>query len=291
MDKQKPISKHSRLQNEIVSACKELGINAVQEYSGNGWRADVFIPDNNNPIAFEIQLSPQSLKKTLERQNKYIRDGILGCWLFQKPIPKLIEERPDLPVFFVDEKETQLFVSLADRRDVILHEFLESFIKGQIKFNQRAITKRTQHIELVFIEMECWKCGEINHIYYVNNPLYSACNVKIRPKETLWDSNNLAYRPEIVALAEQIANNTKNINLKLSTVKKRYSQTVEKSYTSFGCYKCDSIFGDFYVMEAVIDVIYDTNKLVFEGDIELKEDVILNIPHWCFPENHKFCDK
>jgi hypothetical protein len=291
MGEPKSISKHSRIQHEIVSACNDLGIKAIQEFTGNGWRADVFIPDINIPIAFEIQLSQQSLNKTLERQSKYIKDGILGCWLFQKPIPKLIEERPDLPVFFVDEKEeAKLIVSLADRRHVILHEFLESFIKGKIRFNKRAITKRTQHIKLVFLEMECWKCHEMNHIYYVDNPFYSACNVEIQPDEAMWESNSIAYHPEIVALAESIVKNTNHINLKLGPIKKRYSNTIQQSYTSFGCCKCDSIFGDWYIMEAVIDSRYEPNPLTFVGDIELHEDVILNIPHWCYPDNHKFCD-
>lgn len=99
------IRKHDRIQKQIVSACQDLGISAIQEYSGTGWRADVFIPDSERPIAFEIQLSSQSLNRTLERQLKYIKDGITGCWLFENPIPKLTVERPDLPVFYVEDNE------------------------------------------------------------------------------------------------------------------------------------------------------------------------------------------
>ena len=66
MDNPRNIKKHDRIQMEIVSACRDLGYEAIQEYSGQGWRADVFIPHNEKPIAFEIQLSPQSLRKTLE---------------------------------------------------------------------------------------------------------------------------------------------------------------------------------------------------------------------------------
>lgn len=77
------ITKHNRIQMQIISACERLGIDARQEYSGKGWRADVFIPNDTRPIAFEIQLSPQSLSKTLQRQSKYIRDEILGCWFLK----------------------------------------------------------------------------------------------------------------------------------------------------------------------------------------------------------------
>ena len=136
--------------------------------------------------------------------------------------------------------------------------------------------------------MECWKCHEMNHIYYVDNPFYSACNVEIQPDEAMWESNSISYLPEIVAFAESIVKN--NHHLKLGQIKKRYSNTVQESYTSFGCCKCDSIFGDWYIMEAVIDMLYEPKPLTFEGDIELHEDVILNIPHWCYPDNQKFCD-
>jgi len=95
MDYSNDINKHSRIQLEILLACQNIGVEAIQEYRGRGWRADVFVPNNERAIAFEIQLSAQTLHKTLQRQSKYIRDGIVGCWLFENPIPKLIEERPD----------------------------------------------------------------------------------------------------------------------------------------------------------------------------------------------------
>src|SRR5688500_4612943 len=111
------IRKHDRIQRQIVSTCQDLGITAKQEHRGQDWRADVFIPNNERPIAFEIQLSPQSLTRTKERQSKYIRDGILGCWLFENPISKLTQELSDLPVFYVEDKQdSNLLVNLGDRR-------------------------------------------------------------------------------------------------------------------------------------------------------------------------------
>ena len=60
---------------------------------------------------------------------------------------------------------------------------------------------------------------------------------------------------------------------------------------SFGCYKCDSIFGDFYVMDAKLEMIYDPKALTHQGEIELRETIKLDIPHWCFPVNKQFCDE
>jgi len=285
------IRKHDRIKMEIVSTCQRLGIKAIQEYKGQDWRADVFVPNDEKPIVFEIQLSAQSLSRTIERQSKYIRDGIIGCWLFENPIPKLTEERPDLPVFYVEDNEdSNLFVNLGDRRKIELHIFLENFISNNIRFKSITKTRTRQTVNLVFYEMECWKCGELNNLFYVDTPFYSACNAKIKPEEALWESNSIEYRPEIIELAEKCIENRKDLNLKLGQIKKRYSNTVKKSYISFGCYKCDSIFGDFFVMEAKIDIMYGPKELSYQGEIELRENFELHLPHWCFPDDKQFCD-
>lgn len=291
MNTHRKITRHDRIQKEILSACQDLGIEAIQEYSGNGWRADVYVPNNKRPIAFEIQLSPQSLKKTLERQAKYIRDGIIGCWLFEKPVAKLNKERQDLPVFYVEETgDSNLLVNLGDRRKVHLSFFLENFISNRIRFQATAKTKKEQLVKLVFYQMECWKCNTMNHLYYVETPFYSSCNAEIKPEEALWESNSMEYRPELIELAQKFVEDRKDLNFKLGEIKKRYSGTVENSYTSFGCYNCDSIFGDFYVMEAKMDVMYEPQKIFCKEEIEIKEVIELPVPHWCLPDDGQFCN-
>jgi hypothetical protein len=196
-----------------------------------------------------------------------------------------------LPVFYVEETDqTDLIVNLGNRRKVDLHSFLESFISNKIQFKQSANTSSTQKIKIVLYEMNCWKCKELNHLYYVETPFYSTCNAEIKPEEALWESNSIEYRPEIIAFAKSFAENRSELNLHLAQIKERFSNTVGNSYVSFGCYKCDSIFGDFYVMEAKLDAIYDTSTIPYEGEIELTQNVELNIPHWCFPSNGCFCN-
>lgn len=281
-------SRHDLIKAEIYYACNDLGFHATQEYRGKGWRADVFAVKNSKKFAFEIQISPQSLKKTLERQDKYFRDEVIGCWLFEKPPSKLSDERPDLPLFYVIRQTDNSFsVSLSGRKELHLHDFLEQFLSKNIKFCNFLRTTPEQKIKLVFYEMECWKCKAMNHIYYVETDFRSACNATIHSDETLWGSDKNAHRPEIIALARAFIKTEQGKNIKLGEIKRRFSKTVQDSYLSFGCYKCDSIFGDWFVMEAV----YGHGQVAtIERSVELGNNIKLPIPHWCYPGALPFCD-
>lgn len=61
---------------------------------------------------------------------------------------------------------------------------------------------------------------------------------------------------------------------------------------SFGCSSCDSIFGDWFVRNAVIGTWYGdgvVDKLIIpikKTNLEFK----IEIPHWCHPGEFDFCD-
>lgn len=286
------LSKHVEIQTAIVEACMNYGFDAVQEYRGRGWRADVHAERNDERIAFEIQISPQSLKRTLERQAKYVRDGIRCCWLFETPPSKLTNERPDLPLFFVSRlPDSSYTVSLSGRRQLLLGEFVEVFLHGGILFSSSARTQPKQLVKLVFFEMKCWKCGLMNHVYYVDTPFRSACNAVIRPEETLWGSDKIEYRPEMIGLARDFLSTEQGKHLRLGEIKSRFSKTVQESYLSFGCSGCDSIFGDWFVMDAQMEAVYGYGQVAsVESEIELDGSIELPIPHWCCPGELPFCN-
>ena len=60
---------------------------------------------------------------------------------------------------------------------------------------------------------------------------------------------------------------------------------------SFGCTKCDSIFGDWYIYEATLEAWYGggvVDKISFKVNSDL--NLRLNVPHWCHPGENKFCE-
>lgn len=286
------ISKHDRIKAAVFSSCIDLGFHAIEEHRGRDWRADVYVTSDSNKFAFEIQMSPQSLRRTLERQEKYVRDGVIGCWLFEVAPSKLSKERPDLPLFYVSEQDDKsLSVSLSGRRELQLRDFLRNLLMGKIKFCDLARTAPEQKVKLVFYEMKCWKCKAINHIYYLDPTFRSACNAAIHSHESLWGSGKNAHRPEIIALAREFIRTEEGKHMRLGEIKRRFSKTVQDSYTSFGCYSCDSIFGDWFVMEAESEIVYGYGEIAtVERSIELDEIIELHIPHWCYPGELPFCD-
>ena len=68
---------HGYVQQQIVEICNGLGLEVKSEYRGKDWRADVMVHSNDTRYAFEIQTSPQTLKRTRERQEN-IKEMVLS---------------------------------------------------------------------------------------------------------------------------------------------------------------------------------------------------------------------
>lgn len=276
---------HDNIKNQISKICNKLGYDVREEYKGKDWRADVLVLANGKKYAFEVQISKQNLERTQERQSKYIRDNIIGCWLFEKE-PKQRDELENLPLFKISNDEN-LTVSLKDRKDIPLEIFISDFLNDRIKFCK---TLDTQALEIRFLEMKCWKCGHLNHIYYVGD-LISPCNAKILHGDIeMWQDEKFMFESEIVDEVNKYVKKSKI--LEMGEIKKRYSETVHTSYLSFGCSKCDSIFGDWFVHDTIIDSLYGDG--VIDKIIILKKDLKMNVkmdlPHWCHPGDGDFCE-
>ena len=59
---------------------------------------------------------------------------------------------------------------------------------------------------------------------------------------------------------------------------------------SFGCSKCDAIFGDWYVREAIIDSFYDNDIEHIKIDVDAADTMEEEFPHWCHPGDLDFCE-
>jgi hypothetical protein len=283
---------HEVIEDLIYLKARELGYLAEKEKSGPGWCADVLVTKGNEKVAFEIQLSPQTYKETQARQDRFKNSGVTGCWLHLRPYKRLYTDLADLPLFYLSSQNGNHYVNLIDnRKTVLLGDFIKGFLQREIKYCTIAKTCRLQKLRINFIEMACWKCKAINHIYYLDNPYVTSCSFAIDQEEAMWGDDKNAYLPHVLKAVNNILKSPQGSKLRVGEIKKRFSGAVGASYSSFGCYKCDSIFGDWFVMHEELDARNGITPInTFEIEVEADKQLISAYGHWCYPEDKDFCD-
>lgn len=105
---EKESPEHRECKRIIYETAIAMGYRADVEVLGDGWRADVLIKTPSNDftfekLAFEIQLSDQSLAETITRSKKYQSSGVLPIWLMTEGMEK--EASAWVPAFKVDVKD------------------------------------------------------------------------------------------------------------------------------------------------------------------------------------------
>ena len=289
---------HLLAKTEIVRACREMGYNARTEVSGPDWRADVLATKSKKNdrgeirIAFEVQWSSQTLEETIARQEKYERDGIRGCWFFKK-MPTL-EAREDLPIFQLVESGGKFF-AVNTGKPYLIDRFIKSLLSKRLRFCQHYRIPANQIIQLFFFPVQCWRCYRNYHAYYLLNDWYSSCcNLWCLDSQTYRrlynDPSPFHLRSEIVKAAKVFVKSEKGKSVQMGEIKHRYSRTVNPGSTSFGCPWCDAIFGDsFYSKEVKNAYINQCPTIDCETQVTLTENLVVDVPHWCYSENREFC--
>ncbi len=291
-------AQHLFIKNEILLGCKDVGWESFPEFKENDWEADVLAINGKHRIAFEVQWSPQSYDKTIERQNKYIRDSVRCCWLFKKPPNEFIDyddsikANKDIPLFLLFENEAkEIKVKLYDKIFGV-REFIKILLEGKIKFTRRIKSKPEQSITVNFFDITCWKCKARQYVYFLQETITSKCGLESDVHYPIDVYYHLWYSPEIIEAVRNFIKTPKGRHIRVGEIKKRFSKTVGKYYMSFGCYKCDALFGYNFINEDIGDI------LVYEPEIETK--LIVNIKnsysigeyaHWCYKEDKNHCFK
>jgi hypothetical protein len=167
--------RHILCKQEIVLGCRDAGYEAQSEVGGNGWRADVLASRNHVQVAFEVQLSKQSLDETFARQARYRANNVRGCWFFSWPPEKITQPEIDceddpfgacyttpshsLPVFKLTTRDLVPKVSI-NQHEVELREFTKLLLNRHVQFRSHAWFTS---IRIVFDIKEafCIFCGNL----------------------------------------------------------------------------------------------------------------------------------
>lgn len=126
-----------------------------------------------------------------------------------------------------------------------LNDFIPLITNGKIKLKKEI---RVKYIDVLFIEEYCWKCKEKNHIFFIKH--------LIADDGFIYPYNRVDFNPTIISVVREHISKHPERNIKMGEIKDRISKTKKQTYLSFGCYKCDSLFGDHYINEAVMQEQY-----------------------------------
>ena len=270
---------HLKAKEEILFGCRRAGFEAIPEASGGDWRADVLASRGTAKIAFEVQWSRQTLGDTLERQERYDRDGIRCAWFF-RTLPS--ESSKDLPMFLISQDSNGALQAHAADQTVPLGDLIYALLTRQIRFCSE-MRFHSKSFRINFHEFECWKCHKPSHIYRAHTSFNSACTIGC-PEELYSDEEEFA--PDVLAVAKRFLSKPEASRLRLGELKPRYSNTQKRSYMSFGCYWCDALFGQWFMYEMGQETVAS-----YEETVPLRKPITEPLSHWCWPGEGNFCQR
>ncbi len=300
-------AEHLKAKMEILIACRNAGYTASPEKIGLDWRADVYAERNKASLAFEVQWSKQTLEETQERQNKYKRDGVKGCWFFRQPpfdYHYSTHASNDLPMFELLPSQPpgkDLLVSspvliYPDQKPLCLADFVSALLTKKICYRALATTSCNQKMKVVFVTTKCRKCNVPSLMYYVDSSYISRCGREMSRGHYMTcsyeEDGHYEFRQEVIAAAQRYVHSYPVLSARLGKIKLRSSKTQNRTYMSFGCPRCDAIFGYNYLYEdefpnASLNGRY---TVVLETEIAVEQPFSEDQPHWCYPADGNFCE-
>lgn len=242
----------------IIDVCKSMGLNYETKVKTAKWNADVIVEHGTYKVAFNVCKSPRKVEATYKAMHK---ERVCGCWLLL-PSKNSSFQQANLPCFNLALQTEKKLVYLNSQYDkspsnlLDLSEFLRSLIDGKIKFAEQVEINKA---ELCFYKNKCWKCHRENDVYFVNR-LFSQEGVVVNRQHLTMDEN-ITFNPAIITGLKKYIQEHPSETFIMGEIKQRYSNTVEKAYPSFGCSQCDSIFGNFYLQENIMELEYYTDNL------------------------------
>ncbi|MGA3229804.1 MAG: competence protein CoiA family protein [Candidatus Binatus sp.] len=230
---------HLKAKFVIAQSARAVGWRASTEESGsdadgNPWTADVLCIRGKAKVAFEVQLSPQSLEDYEARQKRYERTGIRCLWLMRlrrnsSALNSFTPSR-ELPLVLLDVKEPASMTVLAERSSgatIPLADFVKGALAGDFFWAEMRPGRIL--VELQIASITCWKChSPIKAIrgYIINDQFVALAKIS--------DTDAVAIFAEALRKQEP----------RVTPVSQRYSQTRGDRYFAASCPSCRALMGD-----------------------------------------------
>lgn len=204
---------HLALKAAVTSAVAAAGWGVEPEAEGSDWRADVLatprLPTtlddllgghrHQRPwrVAFEIQLSRIDTATLLQRQARYARDRVRGCWLLQataltgrrrggratgdeadwaaEAVATRLGLPPETPAFGLIDGEAPLVVCAGQR--IALATFVTALLGRKLRYVNE-MTPAARPLTALVYELDCPACGERCHPHLLAGSFAAVCGAR-----------------------------------------------------------------------------------------------------------------
>lgn len=265
----------SRLQNAKKKAIKTIANTIAtsnnwiigKNVSGNGWKADLTIQNNNKCIALKLFSSLKNLDEELEAMRL---DGVMGYFLGQQSCESMDHL---LPCFAVDPSDEQVSIKLSNHQSVSFDKFLYSIMDDRLCEKQYITVRK---IRVRFLPYECYRCKGTHYVYTI-------CGVFFKENtstEMYEDIGVNVFEPIIIKAVKDYLKLHSELDYPMGEIKERYSKTAYKAYMSFGCPYCGGIVGEHFLQDVEAEAVYMEDD-EFVHEIELAEPGLeIKCLHW-----------
>ena len=265
--KERSISK-TEFMTAVLQICENEGWKYKKYYKVNAWKADILISAESQNIAISAFSSASAVAKSMPQG----LEGVKWYGLILSPKKDTVSS---LPCFSLHRNEDAVHVVIAEN-----NVSLESFIKKALENKIVHLTKaKITAVDVLFEQVECYFCHEPHFIHYVRYLIDEKGKKRDLAYVDDYDLPDLRFGEEILDVIKYYIDSHPEKGIVMGEVKKRYSRTMEQSYMSFGCPKCDGILGDFYLNDLEACLIYETDEKKMNR-IQLKTPFEVKVNEW-----------
>ncbi|TCU15104.1 competence protein CoiA [Rhizobium sullae] len=233
---------HLRLKQIAVEAARKYGWDARTEVigqtpSGDPWTADVLARKNSAVVAIEIQWSAQTPEETLRRHERYKQSGIRCLWLLRKT---MVATSHALPAARISEQDDGVYLAhLSGPQHMPVDVFLDAAFGSRLRFGVPLGVSATAAIRVG--TTQCW-----NSSCRQETRIVTGIDIQFGPHVSTFSVSELGKYPD---LFEMVVSRLP-ADPAIGRLKMRFSKTQERSYTSNGCFRCDSLIGEHFEIHA-----------------------------------------
>lgn len=288
---------HLFLKDVIARTAERLGYSAETESPGQSpdgakWVVDVLCrgPDPDSRLAFEVQLSPQTIETTLARSALHFRSGVRTVWLMKQsdvaidssaPVAMLdIDPASGTPRVLLPSRfyrrPQRTRTSVANTRQwgqsVTLQHFVRCALWGQLRFSP--VIGELLPLRVIAADAPCWQCNRSTSIVtgleleadrrfpgFGNHTLDLAPLGAASPMAEAWIAR---YLPSDLLASAGIG-----------PIGHRVDRVTGGKYLANGCVHCDALQYDFFTGPS-----RGPSRPVLQADVLFESWVAAACHHW-----------